>query len=89
MGLAPVAAGHPGERAAAELVARVRTELPAMAGLSAREELVAAAWLMSLRSARTRRAYAGSLASIHRVNRGSVRARRRERCPLNWDDGSC
>jgi hypothetical protein len=61
-GLSPVAAGHPGERAAAELVARVHAELPAMAGLlRAREELVAAAWLMSLRSARTRRAYAGDL----------------------------
>jgi Phage integrase, N-terminal SAM-like domain len=59
--LPPVVAGHPGERAAVELVARVRTELPAMAGLPAREELLAAAWLMSLRSARTRRAYAGDL----------------------------
>jgi integrase/recombinase XerD len=57
----PPVAGHPGERAAAELVARVRAELPGMAGLPAREELVAAAWLMSLRSARTRRAYAGDL----------------------------
>ncbi len=32
-----------------------------MAGLPPREELLAAAWLMSLRSARTRRAYAGDL----------------------------
>ena len=32
-----------------------------MAGLPAREELLAAGWLMSLRSARTRRAYAGDL----------------------------
>ena len=32
-----------------------------MAGLGQREELLAAAWLMSLRSARTRRAYAGDL----------------------------
>ena len=44
-----------------KLVARVRAELPAMAGLGRREELLAAAWLMSLRSARTRRAYAGDL----------------------------
>jgi hypothetical protein len=61
VGLPPVAAGHPGGRAAAELVTRVRAELPAMAGLPAREELLAAAWLMSLRSGRTRRAYAGDL----------------------------
>ena len=27
-------------------------------------------------------------ASIHRVCSGSFGARRRERCPLNWDDGS-
>lgn len=32
-----------------------------MAGLPTREEVLAAAWLMSLRSARTRRAYAGDL----------------------------
>ncbi len=37
----PVA--HPGTAAAAELVARVRAELPAMAGLAPREELLAAA----------------------------------------------
>jgi len=59
----PSATGHPGAAAAVELVARVRAELPVMAGLPAREELLAAAWLMSLRSARTRRAYAGDLRS--------------------------
>jgi site-specific recombinase XerD len=46
---------------AGELLARVRAELPAVAGLDPREELLAAAWLTSLRSARTRRAYAGDL----------------------------
>jgi integrase/recombinase XerD len=51
---------HPGT-AAAELLSRVRDEIPAMAGLPMREELLAAAWLMSLRAARTRRAYAGDL----------------------------
>jgi site-specific recombinase XerD len=44
-----------------ELVTRVRAELPHVANLGQREELLAAAWLMSLRSARTRRAYAGDL----------------------------
>lgn len=33
-----MAAGHPGERAAAELVTRARAELPTMAGLPARED---------------------------------------------------
>jgi site-specific recombinase XerD len=46
---------------AGELLARIRAELPAMAGLPPREELLAAAWLTSLRSARTRRAYATDL----------------------------
>jgi hypothetical protein len=43
---------HP-DAAAAELLSRVHEEIPAMAGLPMREELLAAAWLMSLRSART------------------------------------
>jgi site-specific recombinase XerD len=43
------------------LIARIRAELPHLANLGGREELLAAAWLMSLRSARTRRAYAGDL----------------------------
>ena len=46
---------------AGELLNRVCTELPAVAGFGRREQLLAAAWLMSLRSARTRRAYAGDL----------------------------
>ena len=38
-----------------------RTGLPVLAGLSEREELLAAVWLASLRAARTRRAYAGDV----------------------------
>jgi len=57
---AAVAARAPAA-AATELVTRVRAELPHLADLGQREELLAAAWLMSLRSARTRRAYAGDL----------------------------
>ena len=43
---------------AAELLARTRAELPVLAGLGEREELLTAAWLASLRAPRTRRAYA-------------------------------
>jgi site-specific recombinase XerD len=46
---------------AAELLARTRAELPMLAGLGEREELLAAAWLASLRVPRTRRAYAGDV----------------------------
>ena len=47
---------------AAELLARTRAELPVLAGLGGeREELLVAAWLASLRAARTRRAYAGDV----------------------------
>ena len=46
---------------AAELLARTRAELPVLAGLGEREELLAAAWLASLRAPRTRRAYAGDI----------------------------
>jgi integrase/recombinase XerD len=64
--LAPVsaaraAAGAGREAVAAELLARARAELPVVAGLGEREQLLAAAWLASLRSPRTRRAYAGDL----------------------------
>jgi site-specific recombinase XerD len=57
------AAARPAGRAAiaAELLARTRAELPVLTGLGEREELLAAAWLASLRSPRTRRAYAGDL----------------------------
>jgi hypothetical protein len=56
--LAPVgsAAGMVGE-----LVAHVLAELPAVAVLDGRDRLLAAAWLASLRSARTRRSYAADL----------------------------
>ena len=56
------AARPPGPVAiAAELLARTRAELPVLAGLGEREELLAAAWLASLRAARTRRAYAADV----------------------------
>lgn len=44
---------------AGELVAHVVAELPALQVLDARDRLLAAAWLASLRSPRTRRSYAG------------------------------
>jgi Phage integrase, N-terminal SAM-like domain len=47
--------------ASAELLARTRAELPVLAGLGEREELLAAAWLASLRAPRTRRAYAADM----------------------------
>ncbi len=46
---------------AGELVGHVLAELPALAVLDGRDRLLAAAWLASLRSARTRRSYAGDL----------------------------
>ena len=46
---------------AAELLARTRAELPVLAGLGEREELLAAAWLASLRAPRTRRACAADV----------------------------
>jgi hypothetical protein len=46
---------------AGELVAHVLAELPTLAVLADRDRLLAAAWLASLRSARTRRAYAADL----------------------------
>ena len=46
---------------AGELVDHILAELPALAALTDRDRLLAAAWLASLRSARTRRSYAGDL----------------------------
>jgi len=43
---------------AAELLGRVRAELPVINGLGEREQILVPAWLTGLRSARTRRAYA-------------------------------
>ena len=54
-------AGSPAAGMAGELVAHVVAELPALAALDDRDRLLAAAWLASLRSARTRRSYAGDL----------------------------
>jgi hypothetical protein len=53
--------GAPALGMAGELVAQVLAELPAVAALDDRDRLLAAAWLASLRSARTRRSYAGDL----------------------------
>jgi integrase/recombinase XerD len=47
---------------AAELLGRIRAELPVVGGLGEREQVLVAAWLTGLRSARTRRAYAGDVA---------------------------
>jgi integrase/recombinase XerD len=61
---APAPAPQAGPKTiAAELLARAGGELPAVARLDGREQLLAAAWLTGLRSARTRRAYAGDLAA--------------------------
>jgi len=46
---------------ATEMVAHVLAELPAVAELDGRDRVLVAAWLASLRSARTRRAYASDL----------------------------
>jgi len=46
---------------AAELLGRVRAELPVVGGLGVREHVLVAAWLTGPRSARTRRAYAGDV----------------------------
>jgi hypothetical protein len=48
---------------AAELLGRVRDELPVVGGLGEREQVLVAAWLTGLRSARTRRPYAGDVAA--------------------------
>ena len=48
---------------AAELLGRVREELPVVGELGEREQLLVSAWLTGLRSARTRRAYAGDVAA--------------------------
>jgi len=48
---------------AGELLCRVRAELPAVGELGEREQVLVSAWLTGLRSARTRRAYAGDVAA--------------------------
>jgi len=46
---------------AGELVHRVRAELPVVGELGDREQVLVSAWLTGLRSARTRRPYAGDV----------------------------
>lgn len=46
---------------AAEILGRIRAELPVIGEMREREQILVAAWLTGLRSARTRRAYAGDL----------------------------
>jgi hypothetical protein len=59
--VSPAAPGAGPAAVAAELVGRVRAELPAVGELGEREQVLVAAWLTGLRSARTRRAYAGDV----------------------------
>jgi len=54
----PAAAAGPAA-VAAEVLGRVRAEIPVIGGLGERDQVLVAAWLTGLRSARTRRAYAG------------------------------
>jgi integrase/recombinase XerD len=61
---APVSAAAPGAGSAViagELLGRVRAELPAVGAAGEREQVLESAWLTGLRSARTRRAYAGDV----------------------------
>jgi hypothetical protein len=61
-GLALLTSGQaPAAAVAGELLGRVRAGLPAVAALGQREQMLAAAWLTSLRSPRTQRAYCGDL----------------------------
>jgi len=46
---------------AAELLGRVRAELPVVGEMGEREQVLVSAWLTGRRSARTRRAYAGDV----------------------------
>src|SRR5260370_24505363 len=62
----PAAASAPGAGPAAlavELLDRVRAELPVVGERGEREQFLVSAWLTGLRSARTRRAYAGDVAA--------------------------
>jgi integrase/recombinase XerD len=62
-GPAQVSAAAPGAgpAVAAELLGRVRAELPTVGELGKRDQVLVSAWLTGLRSARTRRAYAGDV----------------------------
>ena len=59
----PAAPGAGLAALAVELLSRVRAELPVVGGLGEREQVLVAAWLTGLRSARTRRAYAADVAA--------------------------
>jgi hypothetical protein len=59
----PAAPGAGPAAVAGELLGRVRAELPAVGELGEREQVLVAARLTGLRSARTRRAYAGNVAA--------------------------
>ena len=48
---------------AAEILGRIRAELPVIGELGERDQVLVAAWLTGLRSARTRRAYAADVAA--------------------------
>ena len=48
---------------AGEVLGRVRAELPVIGEMREREQVLVAAWLTGLRSARTRRAYAADTAA--------------------------
>jgi hypothetical protein len=51
----------PAEALAAELLGRVRAELPVVGELGEREQVLVSAWLTGLRSARSHRAHAGDV----------------------------
>ena len=61
--LSPAAPGAGPAVLAAELLGRVRAELPVIGELGEPEQVLVSAWLTGLRSARTRRAYAGDVAA--------------------------
>lgn len=60
-GSTSLAVDSPAAGMATEMVAHVLAELPVVAALGKRDRVLVAAWLSSLRSARTRRAYASDL----------------------------
>ena len=59
--VSPAAPGAGPAVLAGELLGRVRAELPVVGELAEREQVLVSAWLTGLRSARTRRAYAGDM----------------------------
>jgi integrase/recombinase XerD len=59
--VSPAVPGAGPAAVAVELLGRVQAELPAIGELGEREQFLVSAWLTGLRSARTRRAYAGDV----------------------------